>query len=341
MKCKKLLAGILSAALVLTAGFPMESIAAATVKGTILHPEFKEGEWRGFDACLGAGEYKTTPEGDYTVTADVAIPKVGLPDSDFDADNPNTLDFKIQVDFNYVNWETGEDLENLFRTSENFGLEREKGAAAPECIVYTEEGPVPVSYITAEEKGDYYIAHVKEAPLSSDLMKWNEEEQMDIPFTGELPYGETVSLYPVFKVCLSSWNLDYSGPVLISNASVRAGSDSWKVDFDKPQDPENPGIGDVWFQGNNVERLYPVEFDDENVLGVSTESVTVKKGKSKKLALSLMTADSKVDVSVDKKKVAKVSIKDGQLVIKGKKKGKAIVTLTSNGVTKTVAVKVK
>ena len=341
MKCKKLFAGILSTALVLTAGFPLESVAAATVKGTILHPEFKDGEWRGYDACLGLGEYKTVPEGDYSATVDFAIPKTELPESDFEAEDPNTLDFTVQMQMNFVDWEKNEDLLGVYCNTENFGLEREKGKAAPECVVYREEGPESVSNVTAEEKGDYYIVHMKDVPFPAELMEWSEEEQKDIPYTGEFPSGETISLYPLIKVCLSSWNMDYSSFVVISNASVRAGSDAWKVDFDQAQDPENPGIGDVWFEGNNVERLYAMEYDDENILGVQAESLTVKKGKSKKLALSLMTADSIVEYSIDKKKVANVSLKDGNLVIKGKKKGKAVVTLVSNGVTKTVAVKVK
>ncbi len=67
----------------------------------------------------------------------------------------------------------------------------------------------------------------------------------------------------------------------------------------------------------------------------------VKKGKAKKIALTMMTPGSVPEVSIDKGKVANVSFKDGKLVIKGKKKGKAVVTIRLNGVEKTIAVTVK
>lgn len=54
-----------------------------------------------------------------------------------------------------------------------------------------------------------------------------------------------------------------------------------------------------------------------------------------------MFEGAEVTVESSKPKVAQASIKDGKLVIKGKKKGKAAVTISLNGVSKTISVKVK
>ncbi len=77
---------------------------------------------------------------------------------------------------------------------------------------------------------------------------------------------------------------------------------------------------------------------------LSATSVKIKKGKTKKVSLkNAYPTNTKIkSAKSSKKKVAKVSVKNGKVVIKGVKKGSAKITVKlSNGVSKTIKVKVK
>ena len=113
-------------------------------------------------------------------------------------------------------------------------------------------------------------------------------------------------------------------------------------DFGVPENPEDDKIGNWWCDRTGTdEEFAAASFDDEFVLKAEKESLTVKRKKTKKLALTTMFEGAEVTAEINKPKVAQVSVKDGKLVIKGKKKGKAVVTIRSNGVSKEIAVKVK
>lgn len=77
---------------------------------------------------------------------------------------------------------------------------------------------------------------------------------------------------------------------------------------------------------------------------ITVKKITVKKGKTKKVTVKVKPAKSGiklVKLSAKQKKIAKVTLKSGKLIVKGKKKGSFKVTLKSGKGTKKVKIRVK
>jgi hypothetical protein len=342
MQMKKLAAGLLCATLAIM--MPAGSLLAAENRGAVIPVSYEDGngKWNNTGVCFWAGESPALPVESATISADVYLPNEAVQvhtgeDEDF---NPHSLNFRLGLSV-AVDVE-GEDKKiDLQRVGESFAVERDPREGVV-CSVFKEEGPELFPYATAESRGDYVVVHIKNYPVNDEFIWWNEETQEEEPYTDEIPSGENVHYWMNTNINIGTDLVDFEGRFAYNNVSYTLGNSVNIIDFSERPDPEDQNIGDYWDDHNNQGFIQPVVFDDEYVINASSNNVKVKPGKTKKLTLSRMTPDSVVLIDVQKKKVAKVSVNDnGELVIKGKKKGTTKVFLTVDRTTKEILVKVK
>lgn len=179
------------------------------------------------------------------------------------------------------------------------------------------------SYASTEVSGDYIILTVKNLPLSSIYHGENDvTAEIDTSKSGRL--NANVSIQGVGNKIDTSIYLD--------NLSVASGADTLAT---KDYSTDDSYLA---YRINNIEDIEttPSSFTN-SLLTLSKTSATIKKGKTVTIKASAAPA-AKITYKSSNKKVATVNAKG---VVKGKKAGKATITVSANGVSRTFTVKVK
>ena len=134
--------------------------------------------------------------------------------------------------------------------------------------------------------------------------------------------------------------------VYLASASVKMdGKTIWKASMSTKDIAGSPLVdsGKLDEEGNvifDVVEIPAVQFNTAN-LTVAKDSVKIKAKKTASVKVATMNPGDKVTVKTSDKKIATVSYKNGKVKIKGKKAGKATITVTANGTIKEIAVTVK
>ena len=180
--------------------------------------------------------------------------------------------------------------------------------------------------------GDMVKVEIVDAPVNPTFktQEWDEATGSNKAWTDPIP--ATGDAVPQIRV---SKDRAYEGKFAVANASVKVGDKVYKTDYSKSGAIGNY-VGEV--EGYNE---VGAETFSTSAVEVAKKAVKVKKGKSATVKVTTMFEGDKVKVSSSSAKVAKASYKNGKLVIKGIKKGKATVSVTANGVTKKIKVTVK
>lgn len=186
-------------------------------------------------------------------------------------------------------------------------------------------------FISMEEAGDFYKVTVKDA-LTCDTINLDGQDE---PAKIDTSQGGFLNMRT--KV-MGMFNT-VSSVVYIDDLSVKdAGSVVFATDYSAAS------LRDLYYgyvlgeekEENRVERPQIVVLDTK-LLKLGKSSAVVKAGKTVKIKASAVL-DSKITYKSSNKKVATVTAKG---VVKGKKAGKAKITVSANGVSKTFKVTVK
>ena len=333
MKLKKFVAGGLVAALVFAVADP---VAAAQNKGVVVPVVYTGNEATTTGITFWGDDLTEFPTGDYTITEDIYIPTVALPESS--GDNLYYYQFSVWSYFDEYN-PAGEAVRSFDRVSDGFFVDRPEGKD-PQVSPIDENAAEAIKNVSIKTQGDYYIVQLKDYPLDPSFIQYDDAGN-DSEYTDDLSVEDGTRIGNGIVVSIASNTIEYNGLFAVNNASYAIDGKKIKdIPFDIPADSEDAIIGNYWGTPGN-EGFYGTSFDDEYILKVGADEVKVKKGKSKKIDLVTMSEGMMPEASIDNAKVAKVSIKNGKLVVKGKKKGTAIVTVSLNGVSKEFAVRVK
>lgn len=205
----------------------------------------------------------------------------------------------------------------------------------------SEERP---SYASAEKDGDFVKISIKDAPIDYSRTCWSSIHNGT---TGEDQNGEiNVSEIPGgvygfdLQTRVNGWGgFEAEGEYMITDVVFKCdGQEIYKPDYSEDRELGNWYKREVTGEENFGE-LKPAFLNTS--FTVAKEKVKAAPKKSVKIAANPHFEGEEVTVAIDKKKVAKVSYKNGNVVIKGAKKGKATVTVTCGGIEKTIKVTVK
>lgn len=186
-------------------------------------------------------------------------------------------------------------------------------------------------FVSMEEAGDFYKITLKDAPFRDTIDVGGDGEQAKIDISRGGNVGMRTKVTGLFNTV--------SSVAYIDDLSVKdAGSEVFATDYSAAS------LRDHYYDyvfgedkaENTVERPQIVALDT-NLLKLSKSSASVKVGKTVKIKASAVL-DSKITYKSSNKKVATVTAKG---VVKGKKAGKAKITVSANGVSKTFKVTVK
>lgn len=186
-------------------------------------------------------------------------------------------------------------------------------------------------FVSMEEAGDFYKITVKDAPVRDTIEVDGQDEPVKIDTSQGGYVGMRTKVMGLFNTV--------SSVVYIDDLSVKAaGSEVFATDYSAAS------LRDRYYgyvlgeekDENRVERPQIVALDTK-LLKLGKSSAVVKTGKTVKIKASAVL-DSKITYKSSNKKVATVTAKG---VVKGKKAGKAKITVSANGVSKTFKVTVK
>lgn len=187
------------------------------------------------------------------------------------------------------------------------------------------------NFISMEEAGDFYKVTVKDALTCDTINLEGQDEPAKIDTSQGGFLNMRTKVMGVFNTV--------SSVVYIDDLSVKdAGSEVFATDYSAAS------LRDRYYgyvlgeekEENRVERPQIVALDTK-LLKLGKSSAVVKTGKTVKIKASAVL-DSKITYKSSNKKVATVTAKG---VVKGKKAGKAKITVSANGVSKTFKVTVK
>ncbi len=304
MKMKKLLAGVLAAAMVVTA-VPAAAEAKATPTNKALPITFSAES--DIHAVFGYQDVSKKSE-EYTFSADLFVPKAAVVEKTTYAMAVNLNVFGVQ----------GEDA-----------IPCAIGVAKPTFSLsagaFTFGGVTnATSILSATEVGDYYNIKIDAMPI-----KLTQYAGGGISKIADVPDDVVVFPELIFSGKAASTTKLYMDNLAILGGSSKA----YKTGFDSGE----KDVATVGPEGLDTEPMTsPVKFAAGN-LSVKSEKVTIKAGKTINLGATADPA-GKITFKSSNKKVATVNAKG---VVKGVKKGKAKITITANGLKQVVTVTVK
>jgi len=205
-----------------------------------------------------------------------------------------------------------------------------------------DKADIKPSYAALETVGDFVKVTITDMPVEGERLvghgvfpiddepEWSDIEVSEVP-------SNTYSFALLYRVY--SQGAEGTGSYLVTNVVLK---EDGKTFFISDYSKKDKQIGELRIDPENMEEGPAVFAETVNTKAVSAkQKITLKKGKSTKIAVTPLFADDKVSASTSKKSVATASVKNGKVVIKGKKKGNAIVTITAGGVKTDIRIKVK
>lgn len=332
-RAKKLLGVMLAAAMALGVGTTSVTPAAAAEQKAVYAPVaftnqgWEEPWWEGSQTyiCTDYGDEAKAFSDAYTVNFELYVPKPLM--TKVLAKEGSALCIGSSVDLHEI-IEGSEEWKWLGYVDSPITLEISKDGTRHVVTYWDEAQEKNVdgsAYASVKAKGDYYLVTVKNLPMKSTMYNENDEEtSIDTSKAG--PVNVTVRVGGV--------NAKASGFVYLDNLVLKAGGTTVFSQNYNTQD-----YGWIAYNKNNQPEdteVKPTSFSTK-LLTLSKTSATIKKGK-KVTIKATASPSAKITYKSSNKKVATVSAKG---VVKGVKAGKATITVTANGVSRTFKVTVK
>ena len=204
----------------------------------------------------------------------------------------------------------------------------------------TEEDTDKPEYASMEQIGDFVRISLKDTTVDNGSSSWhsyhssdeNKDEETEI---GQIPGG---TYNTDVNMSVNGWNFNGSGKFLFTNVEMKYDGTTIFTGEYSTSEP----IATLIVDANGTHEDKEITATAMNTtFGTSKAKVSVKAKKSTKVDVTTHFSDDKVTVKTSKKKVATASYKNGKVVIKGKKKGSAVITVTSDGISKDIKVTVK
>ena len=331
MKLKKLIGGMLAAALAL--GMVATPVQAAALKGLTGNYSFEadsDDGWANVDCFCGSPVAISAK--DLTASYDVYFPKALL--GSFGHESGIGAGFCVNA----------------------YDVNAKKNYNIPMCTIdmWASTDGKEIDYWHHDDKsndniqkpeyasvkivGDFVKISYKDAPVdtSRTVEVWDDNTQKNS--------NGSISSVPAeagigFNTDIHSWRLtkESSGKFFVTNVSIKsAGTSVFK------SDTSYKGVVGGASNSSNPEKRTDIKVSSFNSsFAPAKAKVTVNAGKTAKVKVATHFDGDKVTVKTNKKAVATATYKKGTLTIKGVKAGKAVITLTSDGVTKKVTVTVK
>lgn len=330
---KKITSGILATALAIgmpmAGGIGIRSVQAADNSVFAVPVNFPGATWEeedldiaGTRLCIEIGEVQQFSN-QYTYSYVLYIPKVAV------AEPGSRVWFRSWMDCNQ-----GENYLGSVDPKNNFQILNDNGEVFLAVVDEQEDRDVEESeyknFLSMDESGDFYKITVKDAAMRGTINLEGQDNPTDI----DTSQGGAIYI----NTRVTGIQNTLSSVVYLDDLSVKAaGVPVLETDFSAAS---MRGRYYEYVLGqerddNHVERPLLVALNT-NLLKLGKSSASVKVGKTVKIKATAVL-DSKITYKSSNKKVATVTSKG---VVKGKKAGKAKITVSANGVNKTFKVTV-